>query len=185
MKKTLLLIICLFSLAAARANFTSFNLTSQSTDLTYLPTTSYTSNSLFVNFTGNSGGNTNYTTDSSTGAIATFSFTNSTSLLGANISVQWIFGSSMSSIYTTFPTFTFPGSVFLGSGAETLTLTNNTLTIQNGTTGWSGADYNGFLITNLSTNSNNVPDGASTLLLLGMSLAGISFVARRFKQVRQ
>ena len=156
MKKLLLLAICLFSLAAARADFTSFNLTSQSADLTYLPTTSFTSNSLFVNFNGNSGGSANYTTDMSYGAIATFSFANSSSLLGNNISVQWIFGGSMSSIYTTFPTFTFPGSVFLGSGADTLAMTANKLTIKNNTMGWSGAAYNGFLITNLSGNTNHV-----------------------------
>ena len=54
--------------------FTSFDLVSQSTALAYLPTTSFTSNSLSVNFMGSSGGATNLYVQGAQGSVATFSF---------------------------------------------------------------------------------------------------------------
>jgi hypothetical protein len=57
---------------------------------------------------------------------------------------------------------------------------------QAGTTGGSNfiLDYAQLQVTTTRTASNGVPDGGSTLVLLGLGLAGIAFVSRKVRMLR-
>jgi hypothetical protein len=186
MKKLLLSMVFVATLTVARADFTSYTLVSQSDPLTYLPTTSYTFDSLTINMDGNSGGNTNYTQDFGSGAEIVLSFTNTESIVGDSVQLAWIYPEA-SSVYEYFPSIIVPGTVFLGYGASDFTITGNTVTIDNDTEGWTGADFNGFTITDLteqSTGPSNVPDTASTLLLIGAAMVGLAIFRRGAALVR-
>ena len=184
MKNTLLGLLSLALVTLARADFTSYTLDSQSNPLTYDPVVSYTWDTLSINFTGNSGGNTNYTTNFGTGAIVTLSFTSTTSIIGHSVQLAWLYPDA-SSVYTYWPSVVVPGTVFAGSGAGDFVITGNTVTINNNTSGWSAAAFNGFVITDLTRreqgpDNHNVPDTASTLALLGASFIGLAAFRRRF-----
>jgi hypothetical protein len=173
--RKLLVTLCLSAVATmtmARADFTSYTLTSQSDPLTYTPVTSYTFDS---------NGDTNFTVDNGTGAVATFAFTDTQSIVGDSIQLAWIYPDA-STVFEYFPSIIVPGSVDLGFGADGFTIDGNTITITNDTSGWTGADFNGFTVTDLTRQaagpSGSVPDTASTLLLFGAAIAGLA-IGRR------
>ncbi|MEO6993823.1 MAG: VPDSG-CTERM sorting domain-containing protein [Lacunisphaera sp.] len=176
--------LLLISVPLLRADFTSYTLVSQSTALTYDPVVSHTFDSLSINFTGNSGGGENFTTDLSTGAVVSLSFTSDVSIAGDSVQLAWIYPTE-GSVYEYFPSIVVPGTVFLGSGASNFVVTGNTITITNTTEGWTGAQFNGFVLTDLtrkaagpSGGGSNVPDSGSSLALLGFAFTGLGFVRR-------
>lgn len=184
MKKLLLFIIALTSVTLARADFLSFTLVSETDPLTYTPVTSFTYDTLSVNFTGNSDGASNYTLDGQAGAVVTFSFTTDYSIIGHTVQLAWTYPDS-SSVFEFFPTIVVPGTVFLGFGASDYTVTGNTITISNSTYGWTGAAFNGFVLTDFTQRdagpSAGAPDATSTLPLLAIALAGM-VIGRRGKK---
>ncbi len=187
MKNLLLSLVCMLTVTAVRADFTSYTLVSQSDPLTYDPVVSYTFDTLSINFTGNSGGQTNYTVDQGTDAVVTLHFTSTSSIIGDSVQLAWIYPSD-GTVFEYFPSIIVPGTVFLGFGASDFTITGDTITISNSTQGWTGAEFNGFVLTDLTRQaegpSGSVPDTASTLLLIGFAFAGIALCHRKLAFAR-
>jgi hypothetical protein len=187
MKNLFLGFLLLASFTLARADFMSYTLISQSHPLTYDPVTSFTFDTLTINFTGNSGGQANFTQDSATGAVVTLNFTSDRSIIGDVVQLAWIYPSD-GNVFEYFPSIVVPGAVFLCFGASNFTITDNTITIANSTQGWTGAEFNGFVLTDLTRQaqgpSSSAPEASSTLALLAVALAGIAACRRGFAFVR-
>jgi len=187
MKNLLLSLVCMVAVTAARADFTSYTLVSQSDPLTYDPVVSFTFDTLSINFTGNSGGAANFTTDFGTGAVVTLHFTSTASIVGDSVQLAWIYPSD-GTVFEYFPSIIVPGTVDLGFGASDFTVSSDTISITNTTEGWTGAQFNGFVLTDLTRKaegpSGTVPDAASTLLLIGGAFAAMVFCGRKLALVR-
>jgi hypothetical protein len=190
MKTLLVSILSLCAVTLARADFTSYTLVSQSDPLTYDPVVTFTYDSLSINMTGNTPtGLENLATDQSSSATENativLSFTDTASIVGHSVVLEWFFPNA-ATLFESFPSVPVPGSVFAGSGAGTFTITGNTVTIVNTTSGWSAADFNGFVILDLTRQQqgppnpiSSAPDAGSTLLLVGAGLAGLALFRRR------
>jgi hypothetical protein len=191
MKKLITLLSCLACAVAARADFTSYTLVSQSDPLTYDPLVTNTFDTLSINFTGNTPlGDENMVTNPADedGASVVLDFTSSHSIIGDSVQLAWYYPDG-STVYEYFPSIIVPGVVFAGSGAGDFTIDGDSVTIVNTTSGWSPGSFNGFVITDLSQQSagqgnptqpsSGVPDTASTLLLAGAAVAGLAILRRR------
>jgi hypothetical protein len=190
MKTLLVSLLSVCAMTLARADFTSYTLVSQSDPLTYDPLVSFTFDSLSINMTGNTPtGMENLATDQDSSATQNativLSFTDDVSIVGDFVELEWFFPNA-ATVFETFPSVPVPGSVFAGSGAGTFTITGNTVTIVNTTSGWSAASFNGFVILDVtrqgkgpSNPGNSAPDTGSTLVLVGAGSAGLAFFRRR------
>jgi protein with PEP-CTERM/exosortase system signal len=191
MKKFITLLSCLACAVAARADFTSYTLASQSDPLTYDPVVTHTFDTLSINMTGNTpSGDENIVTNQAEedGASIVLDFGSTHSIIGDSVQLAWYYPDG-STVYEYFPSIIVPGVVFAGSGAGDFTITGDTVTIVNDTSGWSEGAFNGFVITDLSQQgagqgnptqpTSGVPDTASTLLLAGAAVAGLAIFRRK------
>jgi hypothetical protein len=193
MKKFITLVSCLACAVAARADFTSYTLVSQSDPLTYDPVVTSTFDTLSINMTGNTpSGDANYTVGFVAGSTIVLDFGSTHSIVGDSVQLAWYYPDG-STVYEYFPSIIVPGVVFAGSGAGDFTITGDTVTIVNDLEGWSPGPFNGFVITDLSQQSagegnptqptSGVPDTASTLLLSGAAVAGLALFRRKVAEV--
>jgi len=190
MKTFLLTAAFLGAVTLAKADFTSYSLVSQSDPLTYAPTVSYTYDSLSIDMLGNSPNGmenfaTNQNTSATTNATVKLSFTDSASIVGDKVEVIWLYPTA-SSVFETFSAVPVPGTIYAGFGAGDFTISGDTVTIVNTTSGWSAGSYNGFEILDLTRQAagpagpnGTVPDTGSTLALVGAALAGLVLVGCR------
>jgi hypothetical protein len=189
MKKLLATLFCLSAVTLARADFTSYNLVSQTDPLTFAPAVSFTFDSLTINMTGNTpSGEENLATNQSVAATSNativLSFTDTTSIVGDSVELLWLFPTA-SSVFETFAAVPVPGTIFASFGAGNFTITGNSVTIVNTTSGWSAAAFNGFEILDVTRQAqggpgNGVPDASSTLLLVGAAMVGLVVCRRSF-----
>jgi hypothetical protein len=187
MKKLLISLFCVTAATLARADFTSYTLVSQTDPLTFDPVVTHTFDSLTINMTGNTpSGEENTATDqdpsATTDATMVLDFTDTSSIIGHSVELLWLFPDA-STTFEIFPAILVPGTVDASNGAGDFTITGDTVTIVNTTTGWSAASFNGFEILDLTQQSTGpgnptVPDTASTLLLLGAAV-GVLVACRR------
>ena len=192
MNKLIALLACVVCVSAARADFTSYTLVSQTDPLTYLPKVTFTYDTLSINFTGNTPpGLENVVTDTSASAeddaIVTLDFTSTKSIVGDSVQLAWYYPDS-ATVYEYFPSILVPGTVFAGSGAGDFTIGADTVTIVNTTSGWSPGSFNGFVITDLTRAAGGppgVPDTASTLLMLSAAVTGLAFCSRKLSFLRR
>jgi hypothetical protein len=168
MKKLFVAAICLVGVTLARADFTSYDVASQSDPLTFDPTTSFTSNTLTVNFDGNSGGDANFTADGNP-SVLTLDFTDTGSILADNLELTYYFpdtSTQLIELTSSVPAFYNLGGVTIGVDADTVTVSNST-------SGWTGGAFNGFVLTDLGPPAASAPDAAPSLLLLGAGISGL------------
>jgi hypothetical protein len=196
MKKLLAGLFCLSALTLAKADFTSYTLVNQSDPLQFTPTTSSTYDTLSINMLGDGGGAGNFYTVNPVGpVVVSLDFTDTQSITGDTVQLAWYYPDT-TSVYEYFSSVAVPGAEFLGSGAGEFTITSSglggTITIANETDGWSsgyGSNYfNGFVLTDLTRQSKGppgVPDSGSTVLLLGVALAGLIVWSRSRVFARQ
>jgi hypothetical protein len=155
--------------------------------LTFAPAVSFTFDSVTINMAGNtSAGEVNTASTQSPiaidKAVIMLSVTDTTSIVGDSVELESFFPYA-SNVFETFPAVPVPGSVFAGSGARDFTITGDTVTIVNTTSGWSAASFNGFEILDVTRlgegpPNSGVPDTASTRLPVGAGLAALAAFRR-------
>lgn len=151
----------------------------------------HTFDTLSINMTGNwPSGDENIVTNPAEedGASIVLDFGSTHSIIGDSVQLAWYYPDG-STVYEYFPSIMVPGVVFAGSGAGDFTITGDTVTIVNDTSGWSEGAFNGFVITDLSQQGagqgnptqpvSGVPDTASTLLLTAAAVAGLVIFRRK------